>query len=82
MIKLTTIYAGPKGSKNIGEIADFGSEENAVLVNGGFAEWIEKPIAVKEVSIEPVITVIETASFKPAENAMKHKPQIKKKGGR
>lgn len=84
-VKLLTLYAGPDGVKNIGETADFDTVKALDLVTNGYAEYVEvpviesEPIEVVKIDAEPVI---ETASFKPVENAMKHKPQIKKKGGR
>jgi len=81
MIKMKTLYAGPDGVISPGVICDFGKEKNAALVSGGFAEYVK----YVEKNIESVIgdiksEVIETATFTPAEKAIKPKPHIRKRG--
>lgn len=84
-VKLLTLYAGRDGVKNIGDTADFDTAKALDLVTNGYAEYVEVPVIESE-PIEVVKidaeTEIETASFKPVENAMKPRPQIKKKGGK
>lgn len=39
-LRMKTIYAGPAGNYQPGELAEFGTKEGKALVEGGFAEEI------------------------------------------
>jgi hypothetical protein len=62
-IKLITLYAGPFGVIQPGEVADLPQAEAQALIAGGYA----KPVAEKAVAAAAEAAVPETASLKVVE---------------
>lgn len=42
-LRMKTIYAGPAGNYQPGDLAEFAAKEGKVLVEGGYAEELGKP---------------------------------------
>ena len=61
MIRLKTIYAGPKGVKQPGDVLEVTAEIAAEMISGGYAIPFSKPI--------------ETATAEPEERAVTVAPK-------
>ena len=80
-IKMKTLAAGPKGVYAAGEIVSVNNKEAKELVDGGYAEHVDKfpftkkPLKKVEPTEEAEEKEIETASVEPTEEAVLPKPK-------
>ncbi len=71
-VKLMTTMAGPKGAHKAGSVVVLPQEQAQVLVDGGFAEFVENDKAqTKPKASKPAKKEAETATKKADENAAK-----------